>query len=211
MKLAKRAWLLGGCLGAAACVTVNVYFPAAAAENAADRFVKEVYGRSGQAPAEPAAQPPAADETGGDEGASALPAPDAGRAFAGVLLALVPAAQAQEADIDISTPAINALKRAMTERHARLRPFYDSGAVGMAANGLIAVRDAKAIPIRERNTVNQLVADENRDRNQLYAEVARANGHPEWEPRIREIFARRWIANAPRGWWFQDAGGWQQK
>ena len=55
-------------------------------------------------------------------------------------------------------------------------------------------------------------SQENRDRSALYAEIARANGHPEWEPDIRQIFARRWIDNAPRGWWYMDAGGnWTQK
>jgi hypothetical protein len=43
-------------------------------------------------------------------------------------------------------------------------------------------------------------------------EIARANGHPEWEPDIRRTFADRWVANAPRGWWYQDASGaWKQK
>ena len=30
-----------------ACVTINVYFPAAAAESAADRIIEEVYGEDG--------------------------------------------------------------------------------------------------------------------------------------------------------------------
>ncbi len=185
-----------------ACVTVNVYFPAAAAENAADRFIRDVYGEDADAPAEV----PAAD---GDQ--SALPASGPARYAAALLELLVPAAHAQQPDINISTPAINKLKSAMQSRHGALAPYYGSGAIGMAANGLLTVRDPKAVPIRERNRVNQLVADENRDRNALYAEVARANGHPEWESRIREIFARRWIANAPRGWWYQSgSGGWQQ-
>ena len=60
--------------------------------------------------------------------------------------------------------------------------------------------------------VQQLVAEENRDRNALYAEIARANGHPEWESEIRSTFARRWVDNAPGGWWYQDAAGvWKRK
>ena len=189
-----------------ACVTVNVYFPAAAAENAADRFIRDVYGRDSDEPGE---APPA-----GDEQSLILPAGDQ-PAYSGIaarlLGAIIPAAAAQEPDISIATPAINRLKSAMQSRHGALVPYYESGAIGMAANGLLTVRNAKAVPIRERNRVNQLVADENRDRNALYAEVARANGHPEWEPRIRSTFARRWVANAPSGWWFQSGGSWQQK
>jgi len=181
-----------------ACVTVNVYFPAAAAENAADRFIRDVYGGEGEQA--PPAEPPAGEEQ------SALPG-GAGGALVALLEAVLPTARAQAPDINISTPGINRLKAEMRQRHSALQPYYDSGAIGMAANGLLTVRDATAVPIRERNRVKQLVAEENRDRNALYAEVAKANGHPEWEPRIREIFARRWVANAPSGWWYQAAGG----
>ncbi len=53
--------------------------------------------------------------------------------------------------------------------------------------------------------------DENADRNRLYKEIAKANAHPEWEKDIRQIFAERWIGNAPGGWWFQSGGKWLQK
>ena len=100
----------------------------------------------------------------------------------------------------------------MEARFPKLQPFYQSGGVGMTNNGLIKVRDLKAIPLRDRKTVTTLVADENKDRDALYREIARANGHPEWEADIRKTFAKRWIANAPAGWWYQDAGGkWKQK
>ena len=82
----------------------------------------------------------------------------------------------------------------------------------MTNNGLVEVRDLNAVALRERKSVKTLVADENRDRNALYVEIARANGHPEWEADIRKTFAARWIANAPAGWWYQNAGGqWQRK
>ena len=82
----------------------------------------------------------------------------------------------------------------------------------MDSKGLLTLRDPKAVSIKERNTVNQLVAAENQDRNALYAEIARANGHPEWEDDIRDTFARRWVSNAPSGWYFKDnSGNWKQK
>ena len=56
------------------------------------------------------------------------------------------------------------------------------------------------------------MADDNRDRKAVYREVAVANGHPEWEAKIRETFAQQWIASAHGGWWYQDSGGgWKQK
>jgi len=43
------------------------------------------------------------------------------------------------------------------------------------------------------------------------AEVAKANGHPEWKADIQSTFAKRWIAKADGGTWYQDGGAWKQK
>ncbi len=43
--------LLGGALLSTGCVTINIYFPAAAAEKAADRIIDEVWQLKGGAPA----------------------------------------------------------------------------------------------------------------------------------------------------------------
>ncbi len=69
------------------------------------------------------------------------------------------------------------------------------------------------MPLAERANVKRLVAEDNRDRSALYAEIAKANDHPEWEADIRKIFARRWVERGAKGGWFyQDAGGaWKQK
>ena len=194
------SWIavLGGAL-ISACVTINVYFPAAAAEQAADRFIEEVWGKEGKQ--KPSGQP-------GDP--TTFKRPDPRRLIAGVLGFLIPAAHAQ-ADVEISTPAINAIRNSMKARHAQLRPFYDSGAVGLTRDGLVAVRDPKAIPLKDRQTVNALVAEDNRDRNALYREIARANNHPEWEGDIRATFARQWVQQANAGWWYQSASGWTRK
>lgn len=48
-------------LALSACVTINIYFPAAAAEKAADKIIDEVWQlRQQEKPAEPAASEPAA-------------------------------------------------------------------------------------------------------------------------------------------------------
>ena len=183
-----------------AFVTINVYFPAAAAEKAADRIIEEVWGEDPDGK-----QPVQSSEPTSSNGW--LP----GAILARLLDLLVPAASAQQADLDISTPSINSIKASMQARHNQLKPVYDSGAVGLTGDGLVRVRDPKAVPLKDRQRVNRLVADENRDRNALYGEIARANGHPEWEADIRATFARRWIQNARRGWWYRSASGWRQK
>lgn len=194
--------LLVGIIAITACVTVNVYFPESAAQRAADRFIRDVYGEDANSP-----QPPA----GENSQSLNIKKFSVSRSLAAIANVIIPQAMAQAPDINIQTPAINSLKSAMSARHLELSPGYDSGAIGMAANGLIVLRDAKAIALQQRNQIKQLVVKENQDRNKLYSEVAKANNHPEWESEIRAIFAQRWVSNAPAGWWYESGGAWKQK
>ena len=210
-------------LTAAACVTINVYFPAAAAEKAADQIIDSVTsGGGGASPAAPRTAPldPAALDAR-DGLRPVASAADLRESRPVLLLAagrvlewLVPAAHAQaQPNIDISSPEIRAVTQSMQGRFAELEKYFASGVVGLTANGLVEVRDASAAPLAERATVKRLVAEDNKDRDTLYAEIARANGHPEWEADIRKTFARRWIERgAQPGWYYQDASGaWKQK
>ncbi len=115
------------------------------------------------------------------------------------------------ADIEVNTPGVRAIKQSMQARHSQLAGLYDSGAVGLTGDGLIALRDASQVPLSMRQNVRDLVEDENQDRNALYNEIAQANGHPEWLTEIRNTFAQRWIQRAQPGWWVQIGGNWQQK
>jgi uncharacterized protein YdbL (DUF1318 family) len=190
------------CLLLSACVTINVYFPAAAAEKAADRIIEDVWGNDAQKPAAKS------------DKRSQLEAPQRMLLVAAgaVLDLLIPTANAQAADLNIATPVVKQLTQSMEERHGQLKKYYDSGAVGLTRDGLIAVRDQNLVPLPERNAVRKLVADENADRASLYRELANANGHPEWETDIRSTFAERWIGKASAGWYVQDAsGGWAKK
>jgi uncharacterized protein YdbL (DUF1318 family) len=192
--------MLGLLLFLSACVTINVYFPAAEAEQAADRIIRGIYGE------QEGKTPPAAPEP-----ASSLPSSQAGTLAIHLLDWLISPAQAA-ADINIQSPATQALRKSMEARFQQLETFYQNGSVGMTHGGLIAVRDLNSVALPDRKQVKSLVADENSDRNALYAELARANGHPDWESDIRDTFAARWVANAPAGWWYQNAAGqWQQK
>ena len=189
---------------ATACVTINVYFPAEAAEKAADRIILDVYKNvpPGQAPApEPAPEPKS----------STQPRTGSGPVISLLLDWLIAPAHA-EADLSKSSPAIQQITARMESRIRELAPFYSSGAVGMTGDGHIDIRDQKLVALPQRNAVKTLVAEENRDRDALYAEMARANDHPEWEGEIRATFARRWVDNARSGWWYMDqSGGWKQK
>ncbi|HNQ76129.1 MAG TPA: YdbL family protein [Pseudothauera hydrothermalis] len=118
---------------------------------------------------------------------------------------------AAQGNLEINTPAIAALKQSMQQRHAQLAPLYAAGAVGLAADGTVTLRDVSSLPLANRAQANALVAAENADRAALYREIARANGHPEWETEVRKTFAQRWIERAQPGWWVQRGGAWVQK
>ncbi len=183
----------------ASCVTINIYFPEAAAEKAADRIIEDVWG-------EDAASTPAAPSETEPQSQLNKDLPVTMQ----LLNWVVTPAQAQP-DININSPAINALQAKMKARHQQLQPFYQSGAIGLTQDGLVTLHDAKAVALKDRNVINRLIAEENQDRKALYAEIARANGHLEWQADIQETFARRWISNAAKGWWYEQNGSWQQK
>jgi uncharacterized protein YdbL (DUF1318 family) len=192
----------------AACVTINVYFPAAAADKAADQFINDVTGGGvkGSTPTPPQSRllPSKPQEP------NFLVA-----AVGNVLYAVIPAAQAQnaEAALNVSSPAVNRIKSSMAARFGDLEKFFASGAVGLTKDGMIDVRDLNAVALPDRATVKRLVAEDNADRSQLYAEIAKASNHPEWEGDIKKSFARRWVATGAKpGWYYQgDDGSWKQK
>ena len=192
-------------LAMTACVTINIYFPAAAAEEAARTIVRDVL------QGEPGEQVPPPVEPDDKQSHSTGPHPLA-MAFGLLLERLVPAAHAAQADIKINTPSIGAIRASMERRQSQLAPFYRSGAIGFDNRGSVTVRDLAAVPLAQRNQVKKLLADENADRAKLYREIASANGHPEWEGDVRTTFAKVWVQEALPGYWYQDGGGkWKQR
>lgn len=195
------AFMVATAVALVGCVTINVYFPEAAAQKAADQFIGTVLDDSGVAKPAGATEKP-------------RPAPPGPQPSASLLDLVIPSAQAAESpDIQVRTPETDAIRLRMTSRFGgQLKALFDSGAVGFTADGLVAVRDAGALPLDQRSQANGLVEQENNDRDALYAAVAKANGHPEWEPRIRKAFADGWVQRAPSGWYYRDASGaWKRK
>lgn len=191
------------------CVTVNIYFPAAAVEKVADQIILDVWHKQG-------GDAPAAGEEN-----KALPATPGKKAeqsaldpryiLIAVLNGISSEAHAQNVDFNATSPQIEQIKARMAGRFGELRPFLDKGAIGLTADGLIAVRDAGAAEMRDRARMNQLVSAENKDRKALYQAIADANNQPSWAAQIQKTFAERWITQANKGWWYQSGGGWKQK
>jgi uncharacterized protein YdbL (DUF1318 family) len=193
----------------AACVTINVYFPAAAADKAADQVINDITGGGAKS-----------GTTTPPQG-YLVPSESADRpnflvaAFGNALYALVPTANAQDADaaLNVSSPAVTRIKQSMGARFGELEKFYASGAIGLTKDGMVDVRDLNAVALPDRATVKRLVSEDNADRAQLYAEIAKASNHPEWEADIKKSFAKRWVATGAKpGWYYQgDDGSWKQK
>jgi len=185
------------------CVTINIYFPAAAVEKAADKIVDEVWGEGGRQQPEDEGtlqkEEPRSSIMNSMRFAISLMGPDA--------------AYAQDADINITTPAIRTLKESIKQRSESIKPFMDSGNAGIGNDGLIVIRNSDGLNLKDKARLIRLIAAENDERNALYSEIAKANKFsPDKIPDIKSIFAGSWIDNARSGWWIQDSGGnWKQK
>lgn len=167
------------------CVTINVYFPAAAAEQAADQIINKVWNDK-------------ASTTESSNNKTFTPPNNN--------------ANPNAINLEISSPTSTALQRKMTARHKKLKKYYNNGAIGLTNNAFIMLRNPMKVALKKRNHVNKLVKAENKNRLQLYAEIALINGHPEWVDNIRTIFASRWIQRASQGWRYQNSQGiWQRK
>jgi len=188
-------------LSLTACVTINIYFPAAAAEKAADEIIKDI---QDAVPGQNLPKPKPKAELENWQVASL-------QAIDKAISMLINSAQAAEADLSIDSPEIRQLTASMEDRFASLRSFYASGAIGIKSDGMLAVKDPAAVALQDRNQVTKLVAAENKDRQALYQAIANANGHPEWASQIKATFAARWVSNAQAGWWYQSSGTWKQK
>ena len=186
-------------LSLTACVTINIYFPAAAAEKAADEIIKDIQD------AVPQKVEPKPKAELSDWQLLSLQAIDQ------MIAVLIKSAQAAEADLSINSPEIRQLTASMENRFSSLQNFYASGAIGIKSDGLLAVRDRASVALQDRNQINKLVAAENKDREALYQAIANANGHSEWAAQIKSTFAARWVSNAQSGWWYQSSGNWKQK
>ncbi len=178
----------------ASCVTVNVYFPAAAVQKAADEIVGDVTGEDGPAPA-----PKTAPSSGLND---YLPK-----------LGLGPKEAFAQVDIKVSTPAIRAQRDTMKNIWPQLKPYFEKGTVGNNNNGFVDIRDTTGLSLQERHQVTNLVQQMNNARNALYREIAAANKlGPESVPQIQKIFANSWRDKSRPGWWIQqDDGTWVKR
>jgi uncharacterized protein YdbL (DUF1318 family) len=185
----------------AACVTVNVYFPAAQVEKTAEKIVDEVY----QDKTEPPKQGPT------DKPRSSID----GDPISGIvaLARFGPAPAYAEEATSVSNAAIRGLKEQIGQRHQELLPFYQQGQVGITRDGFLEVRGTSGLGLPQVAALKRLVDADNSARRQLYEEVAKAlNLKTEQVSQVRKVFAKQWRDKAQTGWAVQaDDGQWGRK
>ncbi len=183
-----------------ACVTINIYFPSAQAEEAAREMVQDILGKD------------EAKIDGDKESALQQQLPLYVQVGERLLNFLIPPAHAAAPDFNVNTPKIRKIQAQMKKRNASLKQYYAKGAIGFARNALVEIRDSSAIPLKQRSKIKKMVAAENSDRNALYQAIADANGHPEWRSDVQKTYAGIWADEAGKGWWYQNSKGqWKQR
>ncbi len=176
MKTARKTFWITASLFSfllAACVTINIYFPAEKVESVAEEIVDEIRGQK-------------------PDGDQSLLKSNGSSVAAVVSEFLCPRVWASDA-LAVSNPTIRALKQSMKARYARMRSYYDKGILKEKNNGYVAIGDTADLGLKEKRDLNSLVNAENADRKRLYQEIAKAMKiDPSQVSRIGEIFAKEW-------------------
>jgi uncharacterized protein YdbL (DUF1318 family) len=177
------------------CVTVNIYFPAKEVGQAADQIVKEIR--------PPEVVEPAKPETKPDQ--SFFP-----RSIK--LAFLASEAWAQDA-VTVNNARIRAIKDSLKQRDSQLQPYFGGGNIGEGKDGRLIIRNMDGLNLKQKNVLKSLVASTNKDREALYAEVAKAlKVDPSQLDRVGREFAQFWQQYSRRGWYIQlNDGTWKQK
>ncbi len=205
--------LIASCavLGLLACVTINVYFPEAQVKDLSQRIEDAV-----------------AEEAASDDGA--MPETEAAEegdvSTVGWLLhhlSTMPLvstpiqaqsqAQEQVANPEISNPAIRKIIESRGQRLREINELKAQGVLGENNKALLDIRSLDQLPLPRRAEVQRLVKAENKDREQMFKEIAAATGaDPSTLPQIRTTYAETLREKARSGDWIQKPdGSWQRK
>ena len=164
-------FLISACL--AACVTINIYFPAEKVESVAADIVNDVRGLS--------------EDSGVRKDESSF------RSM-GIMVASLFSNEAYAAgETQVSSPAIRTIKQRMKDRNANLKPFYAQGVLNELDNGYLEIKEPNNLSLKDKRDAGVLVDAENKDRKALYEAVAaELNIDKSQVNRVAEIFAKEW-------------------
>jgi len=150
-----------------ACVTINIYFPAEKVESVAAEIVDEIRDQK--------------------------PSEKDSLLLRGTLLAFAcPSAWADQT-LTVSNRTIRGLKQSMKTRYGQMKPYYQRGVLKEGSNGFVSIGNMAGLGLKEKRDLKSLVTAENRDRERLYGEIAKALKIDSSQVnRIAEIFAKEW-------------------
>ncbi len=182
-----KLWLAAVIFLVSACVTVNIYFPAAEVRKAAEDIVKDVR-----------EQPP-------------VKVNESNTSPTSWLFSVSEAYAAGE--LTVSNATIRQLKERMKKRFPILAPYMARGLVGEGLNGLLTIKSMAGLGLKEKARLKKLVDAENNDRMALYRAVAQALNIPSSQlSRVQAIFAKQWQGTAPKGTFIEKKPGkWVRK
>ena len=193
------------------CVTINVYFPAAAAQEAAHKIVNEVLKQGAQQEnKQPSTNEQKLDNEKIKPDTSLYQSHKRLTFAAKILDFVIPAAHAA-ANISINSPKIRSLRNQLKQQHSRLTTYFNKGNIGYSDNGLIKIRNTDGLNIKQKSTLKKQVNTGNSILSSLYSEIAKANGHPEWKADIQKTFGKTWISQMQGGWMYFSSGQWKKK
>lgn len=186
------------------CITVNVNFPEAAVQQAADSYVEQLYRlkeEAKQKPSEPEALPNSGQRVFSHTGSSLI---------AAVLSFGLPRAEATEG-FQMSSPVITAIQSREVGRLSRIDDFKKQGLIGENNRGLLEVR-GEPKPLQKK-AIEKLISEENADRQQLFKEVIKINGLESGQlGAVSSKFMSSFQSKSPAKTWMQDSSGkWNQK
>ncbi len=166
-----------------ACVTVNIYFPAAEVRKAAEDIVKDVREQQPKQDGQPATPSPTSWFFSVSEAHAA-------------------------SELTVSNATIRQLKERMKKRFPALAPYMAKGLIGEGLNGLLTIRSLSGLGLKEKANLKKLIDAENSDRMALYNAVAQALNIPSSQlARVQAIFAQQWQNTAPKGTFIEKKPG----
>jgi hypothetical protein len=178
------------------CITVNVNFPESAVQKAADDFVNDLYKGSSTVAVdtqEPSAKSVKSQIKKKNKIQKTNPTTNgAENGFLNLeLFSLIPSAYAQELHTDF--PQAIAVKTRMKSRMQELQNLKTTGIICEARDGLVKIKDASKATKENK----ELVATENKDREELYSAIPEANhfNDPD-QKRTRSFFAAAFRSKA---------------
>ncbi len=174
-----------------AVITVNVYFPTEAVEEAAEKIINEIEGK---------------------EESQVIPDESSPQSH---FWRNVPfyvlgnsTVYAEEIDLNLTTPAIRKVIDTMKTRNSKVMHFKDKGLIGETYDGMLAIRVMSGLSGEDIRTIKRLLRAENTDRETLYKELAVANKISLSEiSSIKTVFAKTRKTKAKPRHWFQDEKG----